>query len=71
MASRNKNIGQNCGALTHVAEQILTGFIPLELNNITSRVAERMQSFLRGTLMLCLPQNVGSISSNLLTGPDF
>ena len=71
MASRNKNIGQDCGALTHVAEQFLIGFIPLKLNNITSRVAERMQSFLRGTLMLCLLQNVGSVSSNLLVGPDF
>lgn len=28
MASRNKNIRQDCGALTHVAEQFLIGFIP-------------------------------------------
>jgi len=46
MASRNKNTGQDCGAFTHVAQQFLIGFIPLKLNNITSRVAERMQSFL-------------------------
>lgn len=65
MAFRNKNIGQSCGALTQVAEQILTGFIPLELNNITSRLAERMR-FSQGTL-----QNGGSISSDFLMGPDF
>lgn len=62
MVSRYENIGQNCGALTHVAEQIPTGFIPLELHNISSRVVERMKNFLQGTLMLCLVQKVGSIS---------
>lgn len=43
MASRNKNIEQNFVALTHIAEQIHSGFIPLEFNTISSRVAERMR----------------------------